>query len=1201
VAARITAAAMAGKIVNLPSAAPLIDGEAVMGWWEIDPATGETIGVMENGLHNALIEFVSSLLFGTTVGRLTDFMIGATAAAWDYVGQKFFKATGAGEFGTPVKDALSKMNQGLGCLRGDADGCRGRGKGYLDYGYMAMEAYLNYQSNYDPPLPDILIGSVPVTNPQTTAVATVNVTANIAPGNISANVQTDLTQIADSSGGLSFYAAAVDPLASGASGTKTPVNFVANSNQTLTAADLRLSPATGTLTVGGQNVAPGAATALAQFNGALTVSAAGAQDQAVISGAGDLFTLNLSPANTLISPLDAVAFNVEIAATFSDNFAVTVLTPEGWVVGVNNTGAVTAQPPSGAPAGDYTIVTIAQSTQFPGLVLRADHTVTVGAFDGITLSVMPDPLITVPMGPKLEDVGFIKTGQAQVPGAAYLIQLTNSANAERNFTINVGGLPAGWTILGGKRRTNMTLTLGPGQLGQLGLYVAPDSLPAAGTTYSISVSASSNSGQNANAAASFVMPAVPFSYVTVTPPSQTITRTATVNYDVTVRNVGNAPSSFGVTAEAYNVDNTVTFGAIPGPANIPAGGEATFTIPVSTVDAPTQRQVVLFFGSPVDGTVYEPTALADLLVVSAEVEAFLVAQDRCELPATLATAIRATALAVDELAYWCEEGDCPPVLRDRVVDAADDVRSFARSSAVPFALPTLTQLDSAIADLDNANGDEAILAAVTALGATIYNLTGEACQVTAHRAHARFSPYTEAVLLGQTANFSLDVTNQGTVTTTYAVTVTGLPGADLTFSETIAPGETRNLPVDVTPATLSTFDLAATVDPVVADLTVDLRRKAQARLNSVDKFVQVTQVLADPPFVESGSSATDLSVEVANIGGVLRTAAAGVAVTAPSGALQFSQAEIPLTLFGGSPRTYDLANVDTSGWAEGIYTVTVDLRDSAGDVIPDGSGYGYLSVGQGLQIEHSVSPEVVGPGTISVTTYIISRIASAALPGNRALATSASIYDMPLREIPADGISNGPVADLFLPMISQSGQPHSTAEDVSAPRNDTQLTGSASPSPAFNRIEQEDIAWSYTGTWTSVNQAPSSGGSHWRNATAGSTAQLTFDGTWISLGFIADRFSGYAAVTIDGVDYDVLDLYRNLETPTSFLFDGLTPGTHTLVITVQGSASPFASASRVQLDYADFGDGSLLPDGNFEQDDARCQVLKYVDKERANE
>ncbi|MBI1297675.1 DUF11 domain-containing protein, partial [bacterium] len=1188
--ARITAAALAGKIINLPTAAPLINGEPAIGWWEIDPVTGETIGVMENGLHNALIEFIGNLIFSTTVGRITDFMIGATAATFDYVGQKFFKATGAGEFGTPAKDAMGKTNQGLGCLLKDALTCGGISKGYLDYGYMAMEAYLNYQSNYDPPLPDILIGSVPVTNPQTTAVATVNVTANIAPGPISANVQTDLTQITDSAGGLSFYATAVDPLASGATGQRTPVNFTASSNQTLTTADLRLSPATGTLTVNGQNVAPGAATALAQFNGAVTVTAAGAQDQAVISGAGDLFTLNVSPANSLISPLDGVAFNVEIAATFSDSFAVTVLAPDGWVVGVNSAGAVTAQPPSGAPAGDYTIVTIAQSTQFPGLVLRADHTVTVGAFDGIALSLTPDPLITVPMGTKLDDTGFINTGQAQVLGAAYLIQLTNSANAERTFTVNVGGLPGGWTILGGERRTNMTLTLGPGQLGQIGLYVAPDSLPAQGTSYSISISASSNSGQNANAGANFVMPAVPFSYVTVTPPSQAITHTATVNYDVTVRNVGNAAGTFGVTAEAYNVDNTVTFGAIPGPANIPAGGEATFTIPVSTVDAPTQRQVVLFFGSPVDGTIYEPTALADLLVVSAEAEAFLAAQNRCELPATLAAAIRATALAVDELAYWCEEGDCPLVLRDRVVDAATDVRSFARSSAAPFALPTLTQLDSAIAALDSATGDEAILAAVSVLGATIYDLTGEACQVTAHRARARFSPYTEAVLLGQTAGFSLDVTNQGTVTTTYAVTVTGLPGADLTFNETLAPGETRNLPVDATPAALGTFDLTATVDPVVTDLTLDLRREAQARLNAVDKFVQVTQVLADPPFVDSGGSATDLSVEVANIGGVLRTAVAGVVVTAPSGAVEFSQAEIPLTVFGGAPRTYDLTNVDTSGWAEGIYTVTVDLRNAAGDVIPDGSGYGYLSVGQALQIEHSVSPEVTAPGTVTVTTYITSQIASAALPGNRALATSASIYNMPFWEIPADGISNGPVADLFLPIVSQSGQPNSTAEDVSAPRDDTQLTGRASPSPSFTRLEQDDVAWSYTGTWTNTNLARASGGSHWRNATAGSTAQLTFDGTWISLGFIADRFSGYAAVTIDGVDYGVLDLYRNLETPTSFLFDGLTPGSHTLVITVEGSANPFASVSRVQLDYADFGDGSLLPDGDFEQDNVR--ILK---------
>ena len=115
---------------------------------------------MENGLHNAFTEYFAMLFLGTTVGKLTDFMIGATAATYDFLGKNVFKATGNGAFGTPSKDAMGDMNNGLGCLLGDiVTGCLGVGKGFLDYGYMAMEALLDYLDTNDPPLPELLIGS----------------------------------------------------------------------------------------------------------------------------------------------------------------------------------------------------------------------------------------------------------------------------------------------------------------------------------------------------------------------------------------------------------------------------------------------------------------------------------------------------------------------------------------------------------------------------------------------------------------------------------------------------------------------------------------------------------------------------------------------------------------------------------------------------------------------------------------------------------------------------------------------------------------------------------------------------------------------------------------------------------------------------------------------------------------------------------
>ncbi|MEE4330587.1 MAG: hypothetical protein V2J10_06950, partial [Wenzhouxiangella sp.] len=145
----------------------------------------------------------------------------------------------------------------------------------------------------------------------------------------------------------------------------------------------------------------------------------------------------------------------------------------------------------------------------------------------------------------------------------------------------------------------------------------------------------------------------------------------------------------------------------------------------------------------------------------------------------------------------------------------------------------------------------------------------------------------------------------------------------------------------------------------------------------------------------------------------------------------------------------------------------------------------------------------------------------------------------------------------------------------------------AALAPSFVRYEQDDPAWVLTGSWSTVTLARASGGSHARSATVNDTAQLNFSGTWINLGFIADRFSGEVEVLINGDSQGFFDLYRRLETPISLHFDGLPAGPHLLELVVTGTANPFASNTRVQLDFADSGDGSALPDGMFEDGDAR--------------
>ncbi|NHZ72234.1 MAG: hypothetical protein GWP17_04005 [Aquificales bacterium] len=141
------------------------------------------------------------------------------------------------------------------------------------------------------------------------------------------------------------------------------------------------------------------------------------------------------------------------------------------------------------------------------------------------------------------------------------------------------------------------------------------------------------------------------------------------------------------------------------------------------------------------------------------------------------------------------------------------------------------------------------------------------CDLEEHQPSARFTPYVDAILLGDSTNLTLDVSNDGTLATTYAITVTGLPSGDSFFNEAINPGTTVTLPINATPAVLGAFDLEAEVT-AVGSFTLTPQTTAVARLNVVDKFLQVTQVIADPDFVETGVSATTLSVEIAGAAAV---------------------------------------------------------------------------------------------------------------------------------------------------------------------------------------------------------------------------------------------------------------------------------------------------------------------------------------------
>ncbi len=116
--------------------------------------------------------------------------------------------------------------------------------------------------------------------------------------------------------------------------------------------------------------------------------------------------------------------------------------------------------------------------------------------------------------------------------------------------------------------------------------------------------------------------------------------------------------------------------------------------------------------------------------------------------------------------------------------------------------------------------------------------------------------------------------------------------------------------------------------------------------------------------------------------------------------------------------------------------------------------------------------------------------------------------------------------------------------------------------------QENNVAVSTTGTWTSGNDSRHSGGSHKYSRTIGGTATLTFTGkevTWLGL---KGRELGIAGVYLDGQFQGNVDLYNNgyLFQQVLFSISGLRYSTHTLMIKVTGTKNPSATDVYVSID-----------------------------------
>jgi outer membrane biosynthesis protein TonB len=152
--------------------------------------------------------------------------------------------------------------------------------------------------------------------------------------------------------------------------------------------------------------------------------------------------------------------------------------------------------------------------------------------------------------------------------------------------------------------------------------------------------------------------------------------------------------------------------------------------------------------------------------------------------------------------------------------------------------------------------------------------------------------------------------------------------------------------------------------------------------------------------------------------------------------------------------------------------------------------------------------------------------------------------------------------------------------DISVPATATtytaNFTASTAPTPtptppAVGRIEQDDPAVRYVGTWYTHARAAHSGGTSVLAMEAGTEASLTFSGTGITWLGLRDSWSGTSDVYLDGVFQARVDSYSTGSDYQDVLFtrSGLSAGTHTLRIVVSGDRNPASGGAWVWIDAFD--------------------------------
>jgi len=743
------------------------------------------------------------------------------------------------------------------------------------------------------------------------------------------------------------------------SGLTTSPNFSGSVAITATSDTIDLGAGSGALTVGGKPVDPSSGVTLDGYTGSISVTSGGGSnlDHVTLKGnTANVLTVSATP-NTLTTDQNTPkTFQVNVNTSFADSYTLVAQAPAGWTVSIDSNNNVTVTPAAGLQSGTYPIQVVAQSTTDPNLVAQTTVNVTITpTVAGMTFTVQPDPLLTVPFG------------NAQVP-TAFQAVIHNDGPAADTYNLTFANIPAGFTLLD----SGTSVTVPAGQTGIVGLYLQPTgtSLLPPGTPLSFDVTATSTTNPTTitkKVTESFDMPTVDGVTLSSNPAGVTSSPGVATTATLTLQDVGNVPETVTLTDTAAAGLTISQFT----PVSLAVGQTKTVTVTCTPAANAALNSTLATTFTATYGPVANPqtaTTEVDVQVVSVQVVALSQAATAAGALASDSNDLQLSQ-TLTELQSFIVQLQASPTNGTVLSDVQFELGNVSTLLNVNGD-PNLTALVPQLQTLQNDANAGNVSGLLLALPTFFNNLTGILTVEATEQFTLSMTPSEVDLGTGQSQVFPVQLTNTGPDPVTLTLSAANVPtGVSAQFAQTqvtLAVGATQtvNLTLTQTQEVNVVFALAVTAAASVAQQT------ATAVVTIHPAIADVISVTANPQQVNPGDPVA-VTAQVFNTANVDRSEQAQLQILDASGNVLSTLPLVPVTLVPGTNDvTVDLGQVPTTGLANGVYSLEVSLLTPDGTPLPGHSSQAVFGVGQTVTASAAASPTIVPPGTSTVSTTI---------------------------------------------------------------------------------------------------------------------------------------------------------------------------------------------------------------------------------------